>query len=376
VYLNHRLLRTALRVTARERPFSLRRWAWIAGFAALYFPIRTLVSVSRWLDRWLYPEFTRQPVREPVFIVGAPRSGTTFLQSLMALDEEHFAHIKLYHTILPSVVLLRGIRRIAALDRHCGRPFARLAGWLERSAFERWSDVHLMAFAKPEEDEGLLFWTFVGESIFLLFPYIEELREVAFPDQLPSRERRAFMRHYRRTMQRIVYATGPEKTLLSKSTSFAGRIDSMLEAYPDARIVHLVRHPYECLPSHVSAFYPAWESHSPEIARDSDVSRAYAEVATDWMRELYEKRSKFDAERYLSVRYRDLVRDPLGTIEGIYAHLGLEIGEDLRARLRAAVAESREYRSHHHYSLEEFGLSPEWVQERLGDVMDAYEFER
>jgi hypothetical protein len=94
------------------------------------------------------------------------------------------------------------------------------------------------------------------------------------------------------------------------------------------------------------------------------------------MRELYEKRSKFDEERYLAVRYTDLVEDPLASVERIYAHFGLEIGPALRERLEAAVRQSREYRSQHHYSLAEFGLSPAWVQERLGDLMDAYEFER
>src|SRR6266567_9495638 len=40
-------------------------------------------------DRRLYPEIARQQIREPLFIVGLPRSGTTVLHSLLAADPEH-----------------------------------------------------------------------------------------------------------------------------------------------------------------------------------------------------------------------------------------------------------------------------------------------
>ena len=40
-------------------------------------------------DRKAYPSIARQEVREPLFIVGLPRSGTTVLHILLALDPEH-----------------------------------------------------------------------------------------------------------------------------------------------------------------------------------------------------------------------------------------------------------------------------------------------
>jgi len=375
MYLNRRLFGTALHISFWERPFSVRRWGTTLLLAAVWFPLRTLDSMARVLDRVFYPRFAEQRVRAPVFIAGAPRSGTTFIQSLLALDEERFAHVKLYHTVFPSVLLVRGIQRLGALDRALGAPVGRAVGWLERRIFDGWRDMHPMQFTRPEEDEGFLFWTFVSEAIFLLFPYFDALREVAFPDDLPSEERKAYMHFYHRTLQRHLYATGPEKTLLSKSTSFGGRVESILEAYPDARIVHMVRHPYECLPSHVSVFRPAWRVHSPEIASDPETSRAYADVAVSWMRAMYEKSPKIDSQRYVCVQYTDLVRDPEGTIERIYAHLGFEPGEAFRTRLHRAAESSRRYRSEHLYTLEEFDLSRVWVQERLGDVMDAYGFE-
>jgi omega-hydroxy-beta-dihydromenaquinone-9 sulfotransferase len=375
MYLNRRLFRTALRITFRERPFSVRRWGVTLGVGAVYVSLRALNSLARGLDRLFCPDFAQQPLRAPVFIAGAPRSGTTYMQFLLALDEERFSHVKLYHTVFPSVLLVRGVQCLGALDRKLGGPVARGVGWIERRLFRGWRDMHPMQFSRPEEDEGFLFWIFVSEAIFLLFPYIDALREVAFPDELPSDERRAYMRYYRSTLQRHLHATGPEKMLLSKSTSFGGRVRSMIEAFPDARIVHMVRHPYECLPSHVSVFRPAWRVHSPDIASDPATSRAYADVAVSWMRAMYEAHNKLDEERYICILYSDLVADPAAVIDRIYRHFGFEPGDAFRARLHEAIERSRRYQSEHLYSLEEFGLSRAWVQERLGDVMDAHGFE-
>ncbi len=57
------------------------------------------------LDHVFFPGFRRQPVKEPVFIVAPPRSGTTLTQKLMSLDVERFVHVKLYQTIFPVGLL-------------------------------------------------------------------------------------------------------------------------------------------------------------------------------------------------------------------------------------------------------------------------------
>src|SRR5262249_32704430 len=40
-------------------------------------------------DRQRYPEISRQEIRQPLFIVGLPRSGTSVLHRLLAADPEH-----------------------------------------------------------------------------------------------------------------------------------------------------------------------------------------------------------------------------------------------------------------------------------------------
>ncbi len=82
------------------------------------------------------------------------------------------------------------------------------------------------------------------------------------------------------------------------------------------------------------------------------------------------------ARQYYCIDYRDLVRNPRKTIENLYAHFDWPMDETCRARLDAATQRQREFKSKHEYTLEEFGLSKEWIQQELGEIMDAHGLER
>ena len=376
MYINLKLFGKALYLSLFTCRFSLRRWAYIGFFTALYWVMWLLVALGRALDHLLFPGFRQQPIIRPVFIVAPPRSGTTLTQKLMSLDDERFVHVKLYQTIFPSVLYQRCFDGVAWLDRHTGQVLSRLVGWMEKTFFGGWDDMHKLRLNQPEEDDGFFVYSFVTEAIYLLFPHVDELWEAGFPDALPAEHRRKLMRYYRSCLQRHLYANGPDKTLLSKATQSSGAVESLREAFPDARFITIIRHPYQSVASHVSVFYPVWHAHSPDIAKDSPVSKAYARLALRWYQHLFEFGLKMDPARYYCMDYRDLTRDPREALETLYRHFGWELSDTFRARLTAATAQQRTFRSAHHYTLEEFGLSKEWIQEELGPLLDHYSLAR
>jgi omega-hydroxy-beta-dihydromenaquinone-9 sulfotransferase len=376
MYINLRLFAKALYLSLFKRRFSLRRWAYIWFFTALYWVMWLIVAFGRGLDHILFPGFRRQPVTKPVFIVAPPRSGTTLTQKLMSLDDERFLHVKLYQTIFPSVFFQRCFDGVAWIDLHTGQPLSRFVGWFEKTFFGGWDDMHKLRLNQPEEDDGFFVYSFVTEAIYLLFPHVDELWEAGFPDALPAEDRRKLMRYYRSCLQRHLYANGPDKTLLSKATQSSGAVDSLREAFPDARFITIIRHPYESVASHVSVFYPVWRAHSPDIAKDSPVSKAYARLALRWYQHLFEFGSKMDPARYYCMDYRDLTRNPREAIGTLYQHFGWGLSDAFHARLKAATERQRTFKSAHHYTLEEFGLSKAWIQEELGPLLDHYSLAR
>lgn len=372
MYFNHRLFLKALALALFRMPFRVKRWAYVIFFSGLFLLSLAVVVVGRALDHVLFPGFRRQPVSRPVFIIAPPRSGTTLLQNLLSLDEARFVHLKLYQTIFPSVCYQRLCGAVIWLDRRLGSPAARLMGWCEQKWFGAWDDLHRLRLNQPEEDAALLLYAFESEAIFMLFPFVDELWQAGFPDALPSTERRKLMRYYRSCLQRHLYANGPDRTLLSKCTQSSGMLQSLQDEFPDALFITIVRHPYQSVASHVSLFVPVWQSHSPEITRDGPVAKAYARLAVEWYKHLFAFQKCVDPRRHYCVDYRDLARDPRSTIEELYAHFGWPVSDAFRQRLAEATQRQRRFTSRHEYALEEFGVSKSWIQQELGELIEAH----
>ena len=244
--------------------------------------------------------------------------------------------------------------------------------WGERKWFGGWDDLHRMRLNDPEEDDALFLYAFACEAIFLLFPFVDELWEVGFPDALPAEDRRKLMSYYRSCLEAHADANGQGRTLLVKSTCSSGTVESLVEAFPDARFITISRHPRESVASHVSLFVPVWQAHSPEIRKDGAVARSYARIAVEWYKHLFRFGNRIAPERYFRIDYRDLIQDPRGVVEAIYQHFGWSVSPSFRASLEEMAKRQRVYKSKHDYSLEDFGLSEEWIQSELGEVISAY----
>lgn len=376
MYFNYKLFLKAEKLSLFGQPFRFRRWGYVLPFSGLFLLFLVAVALGRAMDLVFFRRFRRQKVSEPVFIIAPPRSGTTLVQNLLSLDEERFVHLKMYQTIFPSVCFQRAIDALVRLDGWVGRPCECVLGWCQKKWFGGWDDLHKMRLNQPEEDDALFLYAFQSEAIFMLFPFVRELWEAGFPDALPPADRRKLMRYYRSCLQRHLYANGPEKTLLSKATQSSGTVESLIEEFPDAKFITIVRDPYRSVASHVSLFVPVWQAHSPEIARNGPVSLSYARLAVEWYKHLFAFRKLAPPRQYYCIDYRDLVRNPRKTIETLYAHFGWTMDESCRARLDAATQRQRDFKSKHEYTLEEFGLSKEWIQQELGEIMDAYGLER
>jgi hypothetical protein len=67
-----------------------------------------------------------------------------------------------------------------------------------------------------------------------------------------------------------------------------------------------------------------------------------------------------------------LVKDPRQALERLYRHFGWEMSEEFSRALARATERQRGFQSKHEYSLEEYGLSREWIQQELGSLLEFY----
>jgi len=366
MYVHGKTLRWLMRRDALRSGFTLRRGAYAAGFGAAHSLLCGAVSISRWLDELCFPAFPQTPIPPPLFVIATPRSGTTFLHHLLALDDERFVTFKLYQTIAPSILLERAIGRLQELDERAGLGLHRLVDAIDRRMFTAWDGIHRVGLRAAEEDENLFVYSLVSPALYMLFPAITALPELIDVTRLGPGPIAKLARDYRESVRRLVYLAGGKRTPLIKNVFLASRMPVVKQAFPDARYVHIVRDPREAIPSAVNLFYAMWQTHSPAIAPDSPATRALADMFLEHSRILGAEGREQPRDRWVSVRFEDLIEDPVATVARIYDAFGMTTTPLFQARLALAAAEARRFKSRHVYDLARFGLTDEDVREGLG----------
>ena len=374
MYLNLSLTAKALYLSYLGSPFQLRRWVIVTFFLFLLCFFWIVVAIGRLLDHILYPDFRRQEIRQPIFIIAPPRSGTTFLQRLLAQDRDTFAPVLMYQTIFPSITIQKLIHSVAQASRQKGHLLFDIFSWIERHCFGGWDGMHKMRFTQPEEEAGFFVYTFVTEAIYLIFPFVRALWGAGFADDLPLPQQQKLMKYYRTCLQRHLYLNGPDKILLSKATQFSGSILCLQREFPDARIINILRNPRESIPSHISVFYTVWQWIDSSIRKDGPESHEYAELAVAWFLHLEKFAISARPERYCRILYPDLVQNTERSIQSIYRRFDLPLSAQAKRQIQSDARLAVDYKSSHLYTMAEYGLSPEWLRRELGGLMKRHRF--
>ena len=374
MYLNLGITAKALYLSYLGSSFQLRRWVIVTFFLFLLCFFWIVVAIGRLLDHILYPDFRRQEIRQPIFIVAPPRSGTTFLQRLLAQDRDTFAPVLMYQTIFPSITIQKLIHSVAQASRQKGHLLSDIFSWIERHCFGGWDGMHKMRFTQPEEEAGFFVYTFVTEAIYLLFPFVRALWGAGFADALPLRQQKKLMKYYRSCLQIHLYLNGPDKVLLSKATQFSGSILCLQREFPDARIINILRNPRESIPSHISVFFTVWQWIDPSIRKSGPESREYAELAAAWFLHLEKFAISARPERYYRILYPDLVQNTERSIQSIYRRFDLPLSAQAKRQIQSDARLAVDYKSSHLYTMTEYGLSPEWLRRELGGLMKRHRF--
>lgn len=354
--------------------FTLRRTVITLGFLLTLILSASVVFVFRLLDEIFFFSYRTQEVKQPIFIISNPRSGTTFTHRLMCMDEDKYAFTSLYHTTFPSITLFKVVNVFSRLDKKIGHPMEKGIKALDKILFKGWENIHPMGWGKSEEDEAMYVYTGYSAGMFFLSPFIKDVYEIVFPDTVNESVRKKIMNFYTNSIQRVMFAQGHNKIFLSKNVMSTGRLKSLNEAYPDARYIYLVRNPMEAIPSLMSMFSIPWNFHSPEIKYDSPEFRAVGTIGIDYYKYFNKFKNRIDPKNMITVNYEDLVNNPKETIEKIYDHFDLEIDEKYNQKLSAITKKQKSYASGHDYSLEQFGMTSEQVYKELDFIFEEYDF--
>ncbi len=325
--------------------------------------LRDRLYTQMWFKR--HPEILARPLKNPVVIVGPMRSGTTRLHRLLAADQR-FAYLRSFETISP--VPRPEFEQVLAGEAEDFRP--KLAARIlkvARLANPRTLSIHPTGAYEPEEELGLVAASMYGmkwEAQWNVPSYAEWCHEES---AIPAYRHMA-------NLLRLIGWSQQESSLrpwILKTPQHMLDLPALLEVFPDARLIFTHRDPKQVVGSAASL---AW--NQTIIYSDHNDP---AQTGRDWLGKtatmIARMRAARDAiprERMIDVQYEDMETDWRGTMERVYRFLDLEM-EPAVAGMEDYLDRSARLKRHpHRYSLAEFGLREDEVNERFADYTETF----
>jgi len=343
-------------------------WRHVWKRIPLYLLIWTLFSLLNLLhvlghlaDEVLFSNYKSTAIKKPVFILGIPRSGTTYLQRLLS-HEQKFTTFTTWEALLaPSVTEKYLYCAIGWLMR----PFNVLFRLVRVNLLRQMDSIHKLGLQEPEED-FLLLLPILGcfLPVFLCPNSTHYWKLGQFDKNIPAWQKNLILDFYRHCLQKHIYYHGAEKRLLSKNPSYTSWSESLLAYFPDAQFIACIRSPQEAVPSQLSAVGPAMH-----ILGSGLLSQNTQNKLIDLLYNYYFQLGNIERNKRVYLLSMTALQNTLKvTLLDILNFLILQPSSSFIHTLDQADENSRRYKSSHVYHLALFSLSENLITEKFHDV--------
>jgi hypothetical protein len=288
-------------------------------------------------------------------VIGHWRTGTTLLHELMILDPR-FTYPDTYACLEPNHTLLTEhfVKRWLSFLVPRRRPMDNMA----------------VGFDRPQEDEFAL--CMMGEpTTYTDFAFPN--RPSLDPGSLDLRGLKPWQvlrwkRSFRRFLQMLTFRD--PRQLVLKSPPHTARIPILLELFPGARFIHIVRDPVVVFTSTVNLWKSLSRKHGLQVPTDESAIRekVFREFRVIYER-LEEARPLIPAGRFCEVKYEMLVKDPVAEMQRVFSGVGLDGFDSCRPRLEEYFARTAGYETNKH---EVSDADRNEILRRWGDVVERY----
>ncbi|MCR4413544.1 MAG: sulfotransferase, partial [Thermoguttaceae bacterium] len=287
---------------------------------------------------------------EPLFIIGHWRSGTTLLHELLVQDPRHtfpttYACFAPNHFVLTGRALPPVLNAIMPMQR----PVDNMpVGW-----------------DRPQEDEFALC------NMGLPSPYLS----MAFPNEPPHDPEyltfdgvsRAKLDEWKRRFLWFLKCVTIERPgrIILKSPPHTGRVRALLELFPKARFVHIVRDPIVLFASTMNLWKRLYRDQGLQTPHYRDLEDRVFDTLCRMYEAFERDRHLIPASQFCEVRYEQLVADPVGEMRRVYDELNLGEFDKALPGIEKYVASQADYQRNR------YDIAPE-TRERIARRWAAF----
>ncbi|MCR5667252.1 MAG: sulfotransferase [Eubacterium sp.] len=333
------------------------------GQALFITVVSAMLAIPAGLERLLFDGRIRKTkiTKDPLYVVGHWRTGTTFLQNLLSKDKQFgwfdpmktvsFNNCILLKDILPKVekVLLKDARPMDNLDYTIDLPMEEV---FAQATISTQAISHMLVF--PDKGKGV--------------KYIE----TAFIDEQDEKKQREWSKAYDYILKKATYLEHG-KQLMLKSPENTCRIRKLKRCYPGAKFINIYRNPYVVARSTKNMFLKEMnllslsEPPSEEFIEDTIV---------DLMARIYKKAFRdlamMNESDYIEIKYEDFVKNPMPYMHQIYDHLGLAGFDEAKDGFQEYLDAMNDYKTN------QYEFTPELIRKvnaKLGFYFERYGYQ-
>lgn len=302
------------------------------------------------------PSILSRPIKQPVFITGLPRSGTTFLHTLLTQD--------------PAIATPLSWQMFYPYPSRFGKTGVNFRRFWVDAQFRimlmlspELYDLHPLSADEPQE------CTDITAQVFQSLRFDSTYRIPSYQSWLDSHGHHDAYRFHRRFLQHLD-SQAPGRRWVLKSPDHVFALDAIKAVYPDAWIIFFHRDPISVLASVAKLT----EVLRRPFGRGVDRMDIGKQVSSSWIDGANRMiRAAETDSSILHLHYKQVVSAPLEAVESLYHHCGLTLTEEARARMEAWLQRlPQNGNSQSRYSLTEFGMDEGALRTRFAGYMDAF----
>ena len=296
-------------------------------------------------------------IKQPVFILGYFRSGTTYLLYVLGSDPK-FVSPTTYQVLTPHLFLLfgKGIRKMFDSVMPATRPQ---------------DNVKITADSPSEEEFAIANMSPYSLANGYVFPKkIAALFSAITHDQKAKNEWKTTFDYF----VKKVMVRNEAKTLLLKSPMNTARIGEILSLYPDAKFIHIHRNPYDVYMSNERLFEKILPktalNRAKEETLDDFIMKSYAETYTTYL----QSKEKLSHTQLVEVAYAAFEKNPIEVLKHVYDKINLGDFDPVFKFLQHEISSTQSYQKNEYSS-----LSPERIDiinKEWGFMFEEYGYEK
>ena len=306
------------------------------------------------------PEIEKTEIKEPVFIIGMPRTGTTILHAMMHEDPANRSPLA-WECLLPYPAPkpenFADNEQIKRVTKDFDQLFKLVPDFQLKHYMEATSPQECLAIT------ALDFNSFQPMAQFYLPSYQDWFNNES--DQLET------MRFHKRFLQYLQSGGVKSERWLLKTPVHLMRLPELFEVYPDARIIMTHRHPAKVVAS-TASLISSVRSLYGDHEDPARTGHEQAEIWSMYFERFMESRKKLNKEdQIIDLKFDDFVKDQVGVVKKIYDRFDMHLSDEALAKFKHFLdLNPKDKKGVHVYTLEDFGLKEEDVNRQYAHYID------